>query len=416
MDYEEVLISKVVLENKMTDAVNEGVSSDLFELCKREWNYLVGFFKKHGEGPPNDKFRAMFPKFVFQPIDPPFSFLIEELRDRQTYNIGVQAMRDAAKHFKDKNPTEGIEVFRKAVLEYDAKTRPSRDVNFTDNSLVRLSEYDEVARMGGITGLTSPWPSLDEVTLGFQPEELWMIVARSSVGKSWCEIVGARHHWANGIPTLLFSKEMAVEQFIRRLDAVHAGVAHRRLRSGQLTKEEYHRYTEMLRSLEGTMPFWVSGDADMGGGVSGVWAKINKYKPKSVWIDGLYVMEDERKGRSEPERLKNISLDLKQCARQEGVTIFITHQFNLAGVGDQGTADTLSYGDLKKWFDGILGMYQTDDLRLNREMLFRLLKNREGDLFEWVSDWDLEKMTFSEKSQSIDDIGVEEDEAEGIPF
>ncbi len=416
MDYEGALISKIVNEDQMTEVVNEGVMPDLFEMYQREWAYLVNFFKKYGKGPPISKFKAMFPEFVFESSDPPLSFLIEELRDRNTYNIGVQAMKDAAKCFKEKSPKEGIEVFRKAVLDYDARTRPSRDVNFTDNPLARLTEYNDVARMGGITGLTSPWPSLDEITLGFQPEELWMIAARSSVGKSWCEIVGARHHWANGIKTLLFSKEMAVEQFIKRLDAVHAGVAHRRLRSGQLTAEEYVRYEETLKSLEGTMPFWVSGDADLGGGVSGVWAKINKYKPRSVWIDGLYVMEDERRGRSEPERLKNISLDLKQCARQEGVTIFITHQFNLAGVGDQGTADTLSYGDLKKWFDGIIGMYQTDDLRLNREMLFRLLKNREGDLFQWVSSWDLEHMTFSEKSQSEDDIGVEEDEVEAIPF
>jgi hypothetical protein len=51
-------------------------------------------------------------------------------------------------------------------------------------------------------------------------------------------------------------------------------------------------------------------------------------------------------------------------------------------------------------------MYQTEDLRLNKEMLFKILKQREGERLEFVSEWDLDNMNFSVKDMGSDDVGV----------
>jgi hypothetical protein len=58
------------------------------------------------------------------------------------------------------------------------------------------------------------------------------------------------------------------------------------------------------------------------------------------------------------------------------------------------------------WFDLILGMYQTDELRLNKEMLFRVLKIRESEEFnvEWVSGWDLDAMEFPDKGPGTEEV------------
>jgi len=419
MDYEEALIAKIVLEKSIREVSEHNLQSELFLQCKKEWEYVVDFYRKHGESPPLDHFEKLFPDFDLTPSDAPMSFLIEELRNRLMYNLATAAMKEATEHLKQKDSGKAVDVFRSMVLKAELQTRPSKDVDLVENPLDRLKEYDERVEKGGLLGLPSPWPILDDVTLGFMAEELWMIVARGGVGKSWCEVVGSRFHWTMGIRSLLVTKEMAVRQIIQRFDAAHARIAHKRLRSGELTTDEYERYRETLEQMEESrVPFLVSGDDEGTGGVSGILAKIDRYRPGVVWIDGLYLIEDERRGKGEAgwEKLKNVTGDLKAVARQRGIPIIVSHQFSKEGREDQGSADTLAYGDIQKWFDGILGMYQSEDLRLNREMMFKLLKHREGERCEFVANWDLENMLFEEKGAALDDVGVDAGEDDTIPF
>jgi len=416
MDYEVALITKLVLDRKMLDVVDFGLQPELFTTSKAEWKYVSEFFRNHGDSPPVEQFEKMFPDFEFDGGTAPLSFLVEELRNRRMYNLATTAMKDAAKQLKGKHPAKALEIFREMIMEAEMQARPSRDVNVAENPIARLQQYDKLVETGGMLGLPSPWPILDDVTMGFQPEELWMIVARGGVGKTWAEVVGARYHWLQGYTPLLFTKEMSVEQIIKRIDATHASVAHARLRSGQLTHDEYERYRQTLSAMEGALPFWVSGDDEGASGISGILAKIDRYKPDVVWLDGMYLVEDERRGPSGWERLKNVAGDLKGVARRKGIPVIVSHQFNQEGKEDKGTADTLAYGDIQKWFDGIIGMYQTEDLRLNLEMLFKLLKHREGERCEFVSTWDLENMIFDQKGHELDDVGVDEGDEDNIPF
>jgi hypothetical protein len=170
--------------------------------------------------------------------------------------------------------------------------------------------------------------------------------------------------------------------------------------------------------MEGALPFIVSGDDD-GGGVNAIKAKVERYKPHALYIDGAYLLEDDRYAKSRHERLDNIAWDLKKgIARKYGIPVIFSHQFNQEGKELEGNENTLAYGDMQKWSDGMLGMYQTDDLRLNKEMLVRLLKQREGEKFEFVTGWDLDSMSFDTHENGVDDIGknVEYSDEEAINF
>jgi len=218
------------------------------------------------------------------------------------------------------------------------------------------------------------------------------------VHNTWCEVVLAVHCWRMGYKPLLFSREMAVSQIVRRADAVHAQLPYQRFRSGHLTSEELNRWERVLKDMKGALDFIVTGDDDGILGVSGVVAKIRKYKPDMVFIDGGYLIEDDRGAKANWERWSNVCRDLKKAAQVEKLPILLTHQFNKEGLGDKGDGDTLKYGDVKMWFDVMIGIYQSENLTRDKEALLKIIKLREGpgDL-EWVSDWDLENMTFSQK-------------------
>jgi replicative DNA helicase len=399
MDYESTLISRVILDKCMSEVAELYLQEELFIRYVDQWKYLVDFFRNHGASPPQEQFNKLYPEFVIESSDLPISFLVEELRKRRVHNISANAMKEMAPLLKSKDPLAAMEVMRQAVLQAEVETRPARDVNLCEDPLRRLAEYDKIQEVGGITGLPSPWPILDETTLGFHNEELIMIVARSGVGKTWLETILASHFWKLGYLPLLFTKEMSVKQIAQRFDAVHGSLGYQRLRGGMLTHDEYGRYKESLYRMKGLLPFWISGD-DEAGGVSGIAAKVRRYKPKIALIDGMYLIEDERKGNSGWERLKNVSWDLKRLARSAGIPIIVSHQFNQQAKDDEGTASTL------KWYDLIIGMYQTEDLRLNKEMLFKILKQREGERLEFVSEWDLDNMSFETKDMGSDDVGV----------
>jgi hypothetical protein len=166
---------------------------------------------------------------------------------------------------------------------------------------------------------------------------------------------------------------------------------------------------------------WISGDIDSSMGVSSVASKIDKYRPKMVWIDGVYMMRDERNAKPSWEKFTHICEDLKTLAQKKKTPIGVSHQFNLSGKGEDGNADTLKYADVQMWFDVMLGMYQTDDLRANKEMLFKINKLREGNPTQWVTSWDLDAMDFGVQVSGVDDVGTPivdavDDFEEEIPF
>jgi hypothetical protein len=218
------------------------------------------------------------------------------------------------------------------------------------------------------------------------------------VHNTWAEIVLSWFNWKSGCLPLLFSNEMAVWQIIRRLDAVHSQLPYQRFKAGQLTSEEYFRWEKTLEDLKSHPDFWIIGDDEGMIGVTGIAAKIQRYHPAIVYIDGGYLVSDDRKAKEGWERFKNVCWDLKKLALRENIPIVMTHQFSKEGKGLEGNADTLKYGDVQMWFDLIIGVYQDENMKNNKEMLMKIAKHREGVNKDWVCDWDLDYMKFDVKT------------------
>jgi hypothetical protein len=406
MDFEAAVITKILKENLMEQVFELNITDDLFREYRKHWKFICQAYLEHSGLPTVDMMSSKFDDFTPQTSDDPLTLLIDELKKRYVRGLVVETMTEQAEILKKEgDPYKAIEVMRKTIITAEESARSSRDYLVTANPIARLDDYNRVVEFDGMTGVPSPWSILDEETGGFQEEDLIMIAARGGVGKTWCEVVCAEFQRRMGYPTVIFSKEMSVKQIVRRFDAIAAKINFNRLRMGQLTTEELERYKETLRLMKDTTPMIISGDIDTKTGVSTVAAKIDKYRPAMVWIDGVYMLRDERRAKASWEKFTNICEDLKSLCQKKRTPIGVSHQFNLAGKEDKGDADTLKYGDVQMWFDIMLGLYQTEDLRANKEMLFKINKLREGQPFQWVSAWDLDHMDFEVKVSGVDDIG-----------
>jgi len=218
------------------------------------------------------------------------------------------------------------------------------------------------------------------------------------VHNTWAELILAWFNWSQGYIPLVFSREMAVWQIARRLDAVNAKLPYQRFKSGMLTSEEKDRWDAALEHMKGGRPFWITGDDGDGHlGVTAITAKVHRYRPHIVYIDGAYLIQDDREGKQQWQQFYNVCQDLKRLAQREKIPVVVTHQFSAAGKGEDGNADTLKFGDVQMWFDLIIGCYRDEAMRASNEMLFKINKQREGGNLNWVAEWDLVKMAFDTK-------------------
>ena len=86
-----------------------------------------------------------------------------------------------------------------------------------------------------ITGVPTGFTKLDEITAGFQPENLIVVAARPGVGKtSWAINVATHAALDHGIPVLIFSLEMSKFELMERMLAGEARIDSSKMRRGMI--------------------------------------------------------------------------------------------------------------------------------------------------------------------------------------
>lgn len=110
---------------------------------------------------------------------------------------------------------------------------------------VLINAYDTIENLnktkGAITGIISGFHGLDRITSGFQKNDLIIVAARPSVGKTAFCLNIARNAAKNNHKIAVFSLEMAAEQLIMRLISAEGNIESQKLRTGDLNAEDWKK-------------------------------------------------------------------------------------------------------------------------------------------------------------------------------
>jgi replicative DNA helicase len=137
----------------------------------------------------------------------------------------------------------------------------------------------------------------------------------------------ARAAHLNGLSPLFIGFEMSNREQGERMDASRAGVSLSRLRNGNLTKDEWEKLERSIIDLSQMHSFHFSADRGRTMTISGVAAKIEQYRPPVVFLDGVYMMEDEEgEPRMTPRALSNLTQGFKRLAQTFKIPIVISTQ------------------------------------------------------------------------------------------
>ena len=196
----------------------------------------------------------------------------------------------------------------------------------------RLEQIEQMAgRPEMITGVPTGFTDFDRMTSGLQRQELVVIAARPSMGKTALALNMAQYAAKNGNVVGIFSLEMSAEQLVSRLLCSEARVDAHRLRTGYLNREEWARLADALRRLCETKVYI---DDSAAVSVMEMRAKCRRLKAEHgldlLIIDYLQLMAGRGRMESRQQEVSQISRDLKGLAKELDVPVVALSQLSRA--------------------------------------------------------------------------------------
>ncbi|MGI8387398.1 replicative DNA helicase [Robertmurraya sp. P23] len=220
----------------------------------------------------------------------------------------------------------------KSILEVSGRKNAGAFHNIKD-VLVRTYDNIEVMnnRVGEVTGLATGFSELDRMTAGFQRNDLIIVGARPSVGKTAFALNIAQNVASKtGENIAIFSLEMGAEQLVMRLLCAEGNIDAQRLRTGSLTDEDWGKLTMAMGSLSNAGIFI---DDTPGVRITDIRSKCRRLKQEHglgmILIDYLQlILGSGRSGENRQQEVSEISRSLKALARELKVPVIALSQLS----------------------------------------------------------------------------------------
>jgi replicative DNA helicase len=188
-----------------------------------------------------------------------------------------------------------------------------------------------------VTGLATHYIEFDRMTSGLQPEELTIIAARPSMGKTaWAINIAENAAVRGGKVVAVFSLEMSKASLLRRMLASQALVSSRAIQNGMMMREDR---SKLVAGLERLMESKMFIDDTPGITLAEMRAKARRLKQQQgaldlIVIDYLQLMTGSagaQKGfENRTQEVSAISRGLKSLAKEMKVPVVALSQLSRA--------------------------------------------------------------------------------------
>ncbi len=268
-----------------------------------------------------------------------------------------------------------------------------------------------------LSGLPTGWKQLDNVTQGFQPGDLCLVVARAKMGKTALLLNMFRAvHFSGHVP-MLVSMEMTGQQVRKRLVALYTHFNYEFLRTKQVSDPGLTYIEHSIKQLQKQLPPAHILDGKFALTLEDMRSRISSRKPDIVFIDGAYLLKSRfaRYDAKSWEAAQAMANALKQTALMFNIPVVCTFQLNREAtkskeVGLEHIHLTDALGANCSWAVAVLDVYETGSLVPNVKRI-KVLAARDGEPVEFKIRYDWDQMNFDELEDSY---GEEESVEEGI--
>ncbi|GAA0502002.1 replicative DNA helicase [Virgibacillus sp. MSP4-1] len=234
---------------------------------------------------------------------------------------------------EEEEVTNVLNDAEKSILEVSNQKNSGKFKNIKD---VLIEVYDNIEQLhhhdAEVTGVATGFKDLDQITSGFQKNDLIIVAARPSVGKTAFALNIAQNVSVQTDENVaIFSLEMGAEQLVMRMLCAEGNIDAQRLRTGNLTAEDWGKLTMAMGSLSNA---GIYIDDTPGVKVNEIRSKCRRLKQDGglgmILIDYLQLIQGSgtRSGENRQQEVSEISRQLKALARELNVPVIALSQLS----------------------------------------------------------------------------------------
>lgn len=220
----------------------------------------------------------------------------------------------------------------KNIMEVAQRKNSGSFQNIKDVLVRAYDNIEELAnRKGDVTGIPTGFAELDRMTAGFQRNDLIIVAARPSVGKTAFALNIAQNVATKTDESVaIFSLEMGAEQLVMRMICAEGNINAQNLRTGALTDEDWRKLTMAMGSLSNA---GIYIDDTPGVRIGEIRSKCRRLKQEHglgmILIDYLQLIQGNgRSGENRQQEVSEISRSLKALARELEVPVIALSQLS----------------------------------------------------------------------------------------
>lgn len=343
------LLTRVIEDKDFHSLEKAQITQEFFASpeCIALYNYIREVYYHPGSAgfvPSKQLIMERFPNMYLAPSADPVPVLAHELR-KEKIRIEILSLAQDIMIEADKNPLAAKARLLAESSKISALAEVGEDLSMSSAYQSLLQNYNTVQNSGGILGIPYPWLPVNEETQGKLPGQFIVIYGRPKSMKSFVAIYMACHDYLSSRRRVMFyTREMHPMLVAQRMAACIAGVDYKAFKNGQLQPELKAQTFNILQELmedeknageTGTVQPALKivsdrGAGGSGGGVSWLRSKIKEFKPHIVYVDGMYLMRDDRTNQRTVDwkAIAHISQDLKLTAQEFEVPLIGVTQAN----------------------------------------------------------------------------------------
>ena len=282
-----------------------------------------------------------------------------------------------------------LDYAESGIFEISQQRQRGSYTHIKDILLDNINMIDKASKLdGGLTGVTTGFKELDNMTSGLQKSDLIILAARPAMGKTAFALTVALNAAVKGkASVMVFSMEMAKEQLGQRLLSMESRVEMQSLKKGKVTRRDWQDINEASEILSQAK---IHIDDTAGISTMEMKSKCRRLKAEEgldlVIIDYLQLMNGEGRSDSRTQEISAISRNLKLLARELDCPVIVLSQLSRAPEQRQDHRPMLSdlreSGSIEQDADIVIFLYRDEyynpDTAAPGECEVHIAKQRSG--------------------------------------
>lgn len=393
MDIERAFLSKVALTGQIESVLANGINSNHFidDGHQEIFEFISAHLRKYKGAPSMQVLREKFTNYNFETTTDSLDYLKDKFVAQVKRNFAHKSLIDLAERLDDEN----IEGHFLNEARHLAQIMPTNKAYRFSDIDKRIEQYELGENKN--KGIKMGIPEFDRLTLGIQPHEYISIVGWQGTGKSTLTQWIIFNAWMQDKTAMVISLEMEWAALMRKWDTMLTNFEYHALKAHELEPADLELWRTKAEKVRDKKCDIIVKDDVRSCTPDFVFAEASRYQPDILAIDYVSLMETSRSaGNQMWEKITYLTQSLKQVARTTGIPIIGVAQTNINSAEGGAKLDNIAYSrSIGQDSDIVLGLKQDDDMKENKQMTVRMLKNRDGATAEADLLWDMDRMKFS---------------------